>query len=388
MELARACGADAALVPASETAGAARFLFRNGRILPVPAGPGLLASKILPLMDRIRLLKEPFIKPSQAEHGEESLARFCDRRLGKMARLKLLTPVVSGIYAGDPERLGAESAFPAMVKMEREYGSLLRAAMKGGGPPSRGRLQTFRFGLQDLALKIVQSLDGGLHSGQRASAVERRGENWHVTTEQGSTFEADHLVLAMTAADIARLVGEIDQNLAEELDAIHYSKMSVVHLGVRQEHTGDMPDGFGFLVPRDEGLRILGSIFSSRLFAGRAPAGHELVTIFMGGDLDPGALDLDDETLVDIAVKDMRKALGGEWKPEISSVTRWPLGVPQYEVGHKDRISRINQMSSRHQGLYLLGNWKGGIAMPDCVREGAQVSECILASMQPEATKA
>lgn len=382
MSLVRACGADEDLVPASKTAAGARFLYRKGKVMPVPAGPGLMLSPILPLKDRLRLLKEPFVKPSSADQPEETLARFCDRRLGKMARLKLLTPVVSGIYAGDPERLGAESAFPKMVEMERGFGSLVRAAMKGNGPPSRGRLQTFKDGLQGLAFRLIDKLGDRYRPRQRVSHIATGPQGWELTTEQGDSFSAEHLVLAITAKEAAPLMRDADAAMASELDSIRYAPMSVVHVGVQREHSGDMPDGFGFLIPRDEGLRILGCIFSSKLFTGRAPEGHELVTIFIGGDLDPGSASLSDDELVDIALKDLRKALGGEWKPALTSVTRWPLAIPQYETGHKDRVARIDRLAAAHQGLYLLGNWRGGIAIPDCAREGKLAADRILASLK------
>jgi oxygen-dependent protoporphyrinogen oxidase len=140
---------------------------------------------------------------------------------------------------------------------------------------------------------------------------------------------------------------------------------------VRREDAGNIPDAFGFLVPRDEGLRILGAIFSSRLFAGRAPEGHDLVTIFTGGDLDPDAPGLSDEQILEYTLRDLRTALGGTWTPALTEVTRWPLAIPQYVVGHKDRLARIETALDAVPALSLLGNWRGGIAMPNCAREGA-----------------
>jgi oxygen-dependent protoporphyrinogen oxidase len=339
-------------------------------------------SPILPWRDRLRLLKEPFIKPLPAGAPEETLAEFCDRRLGYMARQKLLTPVVSGIYAGDPEKLGAESAFPAMVEWEQKYGSLVRAMIKGGGPPPRGRLQTFREGFQQLAERLVQALGEGYHPQRTASSIKPTSDGWSVSTANGEVFKARDLVLATAATDAARLLEGLDAELAKELAAIRYSPMGVVHIGARREHTGNMPEGFGFLVPRNEGLRILGAIFSSRLFKGRAPAGYELLTIFTGGALDPEVLALDDERIIEFVREDLRTALGGEWELALSRVTRWPMAIPQYEVGHKDRLLRIGQQLQQHPGLSLLGNWRGGVSMPDCAREGKLAAAAIMSRHQ------
>ena len=379
MDLIRACGAERDLRAAGEAAGGRRFLFRDGRIVAVEPGPKLLLSPVLPLGARVRLLREPFVAASRPDAPEETLAAFCDRRLGRIAREKLLTPVVSGIYAGDPERLGAESAFPAMVALEREHGSLTRAAVRGHGPPRRGRLQTFEDGLQTLPRRIAERLGAAYRPRAAVTRVERRGDVWRAATEGGGTVEAEHLVVATTAGAAAHLVAAADPRLAAELSAIRYAAMTVVHVGVRREAAGALPDAFGFLVPRDEGLRILGAIFSSRLFAGRAPAGHDLVTVFTGGDLDGGVAELPDEVILDYVLRDLRTALGGTWQPALTRITRWPQAIPQYVVGHKDRVARIERLADDVPGLTLLGNWRGGIAMPNCAREGAAAAAEIVA---------
>ncbi len=378
MDLVRACGADADLVPAAEAACETRYIFRNGRIVPVDPGPRLLLSPLLPIAARLRLMCEPFIGRSRADAPEETLAAFCDRRLGRMARLKLLTPVVSGIYAGDPEKLGAESAFPAMIALEREHGSLVRAAMKGHGPPGRGRLQTFEDGLAALPRRIADALGAAYRPRTNVTSLTRAADGWRVAVRSNGTDDAGDEVLtardvivATPAVAAARLLADTAPGLAADLAAIRYAPMVVVHVGVRREDAGAIPDAFGVLVPREEGLRILGAIFSSRLFADRAPQGHELVTIFTGGDLDPEAPSLPDDEILAYVLRDLRTALPGAWTPALTRITRWPLAIPQYVVGHKDRVARIEAAERAVPGLTLLGNWRGGIAMPNCAREGA-----------------
>ncbi len=382
MDLIRACGAETQLVAASETAGATRFLYRDGRVQPVPASPpAFLRSPILPLAARLRLCLEPFVRRSRADAPEETLAAFCDRRLGPVARRKLLTPVVGGIYAGDPERLGAESAFPAMVALEREHGSLIRAAMRGHGPPKRGRLQTFEDGLATLPRALAAALGEAWRPGVAARALERRGDAWRVVTSGGAPLDASHVVVATPANAAAGLVAAHLPDAARELAAIAYAPMAVVHVGVRSDDAGALPDAFGFLVPREEGLRILGAIFSSRLFARRAPEGHELVTVFTGGALDPEAPSQPDGALVEGVLRDLRTALGGAWRPVLAEVTRWPRAIPQYEVGHAARVARVEAAFAGAPGLLPLGNWRGGIAMPNCAREGAAAAAKVAAAL-------
>jgi oxygen-dependent protoporphyrinogen oxidase len=367
MDLVRAAGIEDRLVRSAT--GGRRFVWRGGRLREVPSHPLKFAvSGLLPLTGVLRLAREPFVAPRPADAPEESLGAFCDRRLGRAAREKLLTPVVGGIYAGDPMRLGAESAFPAMVALEREHGSLIRAAMRGKGPPSRGTLSSLRGGLAELPAALARRLGDSLTTGAAARRVVRDGGVWRVETADGRAFSAATLVVATPAATTAELLSALDAPLAAELDAIEYAPMTVAHVGFRRDAARALPPGFGFLVPRDEGLRILGAIFSSQLFEGRAPAGHELVTVFAGGSLDPGAASMPDDAVRAFVIDDLARAIGLSGPPPLAEVTRWPRAIPQYVVGHKDRVERIDEHVRRHAGLRLLGNWRGGIAMPDCVR--------------------
>ncbi len=374
VDLARRAGIADRIVRAPQSADR-RFVWRAGHLREVPSNPlGFLFSNVLPLGGRIRVVREVWTPPRRIG-AEESLAQFCDRRLGRAAREKLLTPVVGGIYAGDPSELGAESAFPAMVALEREHGSLIRAAMRGKGPPSRGRLCSFADGLAELPAALRRRLGDALTVGVAARRVVRADGRWRVETSDGRSFDATRLVLATPADAAARLLAPIDAALARELAAIVYAPMTVVHVGARRDALPRLPSGFGFLVPRDEGLRILGAICSSELFPGRAPQGHTLLTVFTGGRLDPDAMSLDDAALRRCVVADLARAVGLVGEPALFHVTRWPRAIPQYVVGHKDRVARVDVAVRALPGLTLLSNWRGGIAMPDCVRNANSAAD-------------
>jgi len=377
--LARDLGIEDRLVRAPDYAGK-RFLFRNGGLVEVAAHPlKFLFSPLLPVSGRLRLMREPFISPRPADAREESLAEFCDRRLGKAARLKLLTPVVSGVYAGDPERLGAESAFPRMIALEREHGSLIRAAMKGSGPPSRGTLSSFDDGLELLPRAAQDLLGDSVRTDCTIESIERHGDAWKLTASDGFTVTSPTVAIAAPPHVTARLVEPIVPTVSAELDAIESPPMAVVHVGLPKDAIGSFPPGFGFLVPRDEGVRILGAIFSSQLFPGRSPDGHELLTIFTGGALDPAAATCDDAAVRDYVLSDLAKAFGDIGEPSFFSVYRWDRSIPQYVVGHKDRLTRIAAAMAPHTGLHILGNWRGGIAMPACVEAAEGLAARLLA---------
>lgn len=375
MDLVRAAGIEDRVVRSSGD-GLRRFVWRAGRLREVPSHPlKFLVSGLLPPSGVLRLLKEPFVRPRPRGSTEESLGAFCDRRLGRAAREKLLTPVVGGIYAGDPMHLGAESAFPAMVALEREHGSLIRAAMKGKGPPSRGALSSFAGGLAELPAALAQRLGRALTTGAAAERVECEDGVWRVATSDRHVFESRLLVVTTPSDATQALLRPLDSALADELDAIEYAPMAVIHVGVRRDALAALPPGFGFLVPRGEGLRILGAIFSSELFPGRAPEGHVLLTIFAGGALDPAAVAMDDGALADLVRADLGRALGLAAEPALVHVTRWANAIPQYVVGHKDRVARIDAAVAAHPGLRLAGNWRGGIAMTECARNAAALAD-------------
>jgi oxygen-dependent protoporphyrinogen oxidase len=375
MSVVRATGLEPRMV---RTTGDAerRWIFRNGGLVEVPSKPQkFLLSPLLPVSGRLRIVGELFVEPRPASAPEETLAQFADRRLGRWAREKLLTPVIGGIYAGDPARLGAESTFPQMVALERQHGSLIRAARKGGAMPSRGHLSSFVDGLRELPDSIARALGPSVRLASRVARVERAGGGWTTTLETGERLASARLCVSSPAPRTATLLEGIAPEAAAELAAIHYAAVSVVHVGVSRDGLGRVPPGFGFLVPRDEGVRILGCIFSSQLFPGRAPRGHELFTVFVGGDLDPEGAALDEESMRSAVLGDLRRAFGACPEPALFEITRWPRAIPQYWVGHRDRLARIDAHVARIPGLHLLGNWRGGIAMDACVREATALAE-------------
>ncbi len=376
-------------------AGKKRYIAKGKQMYALPTHP--LKAPFNPLLGPrsiLRILREPWVRRGT---GEETLARFVERRLGRHLLDYLVDPFVSGVYAGDPARLSVEAAMPKLAALEREHGSLIRgglAAMKrarrerregGESMPRewRGKLISFPGGIQTLtdrlAAGIDDAADGAIVCGRHVETVEPTADGWRAIDRQGTVWQARRLVLATPAHVSAELLRPVDALLAEPLDEIVYPPVAAVALGFPSGVVAHPLDGFGVLIPRREARRTLGALFSSTLFPNRAPHGHKLITAFIGGRQDPEALEMSDAELARQVGNDLGDLLGLEGQPVWQRVARWPCAIPQYELGHLARIERLDQALENHPGLSLLGNWRGGIAVGDCLENGQALARRILA---------
>jgi oxygen-dependent protoporphyrinogen oxidase len=351
-----------------------RFIDWGGRLHALPMGPGdLWKTKILSGSGKRRLLAEPFV--ARGAGGEESVRSFFTRRLGPEIAERFVEPFVSGIWAGDASRLSVASAFPSLARWEREKGSILRGAATSGkgepkprGPkPPRGLL-SFRDGLETFARALAASLENRFLPGKPFESLARDG-TWKVRAG-GETFEGDRVVVATPARDAAGIVGSVAPAAAHALCAIPHPPLAVLHLSW-PSHAFPRPlHGFGQLVVPQPGRRILGAVWSSSLFADRAPAGHTLLTVFIGGSRDPRAASDPDRDLVSDATRDLSAALEVRGEPRVVSVTRYTAALPQYEFGHEGRMEALAAAERDLPGLTFLGNYRGGISVGDVVKNG------------------
>ncbi|WP_066185119.1 MULTISPECIES: protoporphyrinogen oxidase [unclassified Guyparkeria] len=376
-------------------AGKKRYIAQGKQLISLPTNP--LSAPFNPLLGPGtwgRLLREPWVRRGQ---HEESLADFIQRRLGRHVLDNLVDPFVSGVYAGDPARLSVQAAMPKLAAMEREHGSLVRggiAAMKAArrrrreGTETvprewRGKLVSFPDGIQTLTDRLTERIEassgGEIVRGRRIESVSPSADGWKATDAEGQHWQARHLVLATPAHVSAELLRPLDALLAEPLDEIVYPPVASVALGFPTGMLAHALDGFGVLVPRNQNRRTLGALFSSTLFPHRAPAGHKLITAFIGGRQDPEATEMTDGELVRQVCRDLGDLLGIEGEPVWQRVSRWPKAIPQYELGHEARIQRLDQALAHHPQLSLIGNWRGGIAVGDCLENGRTLAKRILA---------
>jgi oxygen-dependent protoporphyrinogen oxidase len=320
---------------------------------------------------------------------DESLAEFGRRHFGPAATSVLLDAIQVGIFAGDLNQLSAVSAFPQLKQMEREHRSLIVAMIRTAkkrpkdatpGAGISGRMVSLEGGLQRLISALERALEPSI---RRSTSVERialDGQKWILKFRGGGaseSFTAERLVLAVPSFVAAELLRPLDPRLAEELAAISYASVAVVHLGYDEKDLAVRPEGLGFLVPSQEARPSLGVLFISSTFPWRAPPGRVLLTCLMGGARNPGIIKLDDEQLEQLARAELKVAMGIGAAPCFRQILGWPRGIPQYNVGHQARLARIDEMVRRLPGLYLTGNAYRGVGINDCVRNAFELAEAL-----------
>ena len=359
--------------------GLPRFIEFEGRLHALAPGPQtLLTTRLLSIPGKLRLLREPFVRAGN--DPLESVADFFGRRLGREVAERLVAPFVSGIWAGDAGALAVRSAFPMLVRWEREHGSLLRGALASRPPrdPSRPSLPkgllSFREGLETLPRALAASLGPRLSTNAPVRRLTADGARWRVETDRES-LAADRVVVASPAAGAARLLEGIDAQAARALSELPQPPLAVLHLAWPAAAFPAPLAGFGHLVVPASDRRILGAVWSSCLFAGRAPHGEVLLTAFAGGSRDPAAAALSDNELLELAARDLSPALGARSEPRLIRVTRYARAIPQYGLDHESRLEALAQAERRHPGLTFIGNYRGGISVGDVVRNGLAVSE-------------
>jgi len=358
-----------------------RFIVREGKLVPVPMTVGrFLSTPLLTAAAKLRLLGEPWAK-ANSKPGEESLADFARRRLGAEAFSYGLEPFVAGIFAGDPEKLSAKHAMPRLQAMEKDHGSLARAALssltkKRENGEGKSRLISFQDGLGALPRALAAKLGDAITlKAKLLSLEENAASEWDAAWEvNGIHFKEkfDGVTLAIPAHALAKLPlpPELITQLAP-LDKIEYPPVSVVLLGFPRHAVGHPLDGFGALVPMVEKLSILGVLFNSTLFPGRTPAGQVLLTTFVGGARQPELAGLADDALVDMVKIDLEKLLRASGQPSFQKIVRWPWGIPQYNLDHGEKLAVMEEVERNWPRLTLAGSYRGGVSVPQCLATGA-----------------
>jgi oxygen-dependent protoporphyrinogen oxidase len=379
--LAQSLGIAHRILPANAEA-AHRFLFLRGGLRALPEGPGGLFSRdLMSPVGWARLLAEPFV-PGRKPGPDESVFDFAARRLGPEAARTLIDPMVAGIYGGDARQLSLAGAFPRLRALEAAHGSLVRGALAGIPAKIRGRraaaaaagpkvgrsLSSFPDGMGELVTALRIGLGDAVHTGRTVQSLAREGETWLVRATGGDPIRADRLVLALPTYAAGPLLAPWSTAAAEALSAVPYAAVGVVGYGVRTEQLPRTLDGFGLLVPSTEHRRVLGVLWSSSIFAERAPDGHALMRVILGGARNPELLDLDDETLLAVVRSELSVVLGGPMPaPVFSRIVRWPRAIPQYTLGHTERRVQAEAAVSALPGVFLAGNGLFGVSVAECL---------------------
>jgi protoporphyrinogen/coproporphyrinogen III oxidase len=377
LELAKAVGLESELRPAAAEA-KHRFLYKGGRLRALPASPGgLLRSDLLGPAAKLRAALEPFAPRRQGEG--ESVYAFAARRLGPRVAETFVAPMVIGIAAGDARQLELASLFPRVREMEDEHGSLLRALLagrKGAKGRPAGRLTSFRrSGMAALSRALHAALGGRVRTGEAVVGLERSATGYVLSLASGEKMTADAVVLATPAYLAARLLDTVLPQAARDLEAIPYAGVRVLGLGFSRDDVPHPLDGFGFLVPRGEDVRILGCLWTSSIFPEQAPEGKALLRVIAGGVFDPDLVALSDEEALRLALADLKRSMGITAPPEVVHQVAWERGIPQYLVGHRERVARVMKATSAQAGLFLAGNAYYGVGLNDCVRDARRVTQ-------------
>jgi oxygen-dependent protoporphyrinogen oxidase len=364
-----------------------RFIFSEGKLHRLPESPAaFFRSNLLSLSGRLRIIGEIFAPKGSGE--DETLASFAKRRLGKEAYEKLIDPMASGIYAGDPEKMSLKSCFLKVYNLEQKYGSLIKGMLKlqkeakktgkkvGAGPG--GVLTSFYDGMGMMINALTGILGGRLRTGIRAVSVDKQKDNYLVYLSDGSHLDAEAVVFAAPAFETSGMVKGIDKKLSSVLSEIPYPAVSVVCFGYKRERFKHPLDGFGFLIPGREGRKILGTLWDSSVFPNRAPEGYVLLRSMLGGVRMSDLALQDENRLTDIVMAELRDVMEITVQPDFVKVYTHKQGIPQYPLGHQQRLATIDKMTSNFKRLYLTGNAYRGIGVNDCIENSYTLAERIV----------
>jgi oxygen-dependent protoporphyrinogen oxidase len=392
-------GLSSRLLPSNDAA-RKRYLVHQGRLCEVPASVGaFLKTPLLSPAGKLRLALEPFAR--RRPEGEESIHEFASRRIGEQAAAVFVNPMVSGIFAGDAGALSLRACFPRMWEFEEKHGGLVRAMLatrrarqRGAavGAPG-GRLTSFVGGMADLPGALTRALGAAVRTSTPIVALARRhslslgpaptavGRYTVITPDQ--RIEADAVVLSGASGESATVLQTLDPVLAANLQSVPTAPIAVVCLGYDEARIAPQCalDGFGFLVARGKGSRILGALWETSIYRHRAPAGKALLRLMIGGATDRQAAALPDRELLGIARRDLARIMGVTAAPEFVRVIRHARGIPQYVKGHLDRLQQIDTLLQTHPGLFLAGNSYRGVSINACIADADRVAENVLASL-------
>jgi oxygen-dependent protoporphyrinogen oxidase len=387
VQLCRDLGLGEQLLAASESSGQNRYLFLDGKLKALPNGLWpFLTTDLLTWRGKLSLLAERWRSPRR-DPTDESVAAFARRRGGWEAADVFADAMVTGIHAGDPELLSVRAAFPRLAALEAEHGGILRgiarvakrrrleAKARGEQASRPGRMWSFRDGLRRLMETLAGRLARPPLLGVNVRRIARSAAGWTVHGEGADHWPADAVVLACPAPQQAALLPDIDAELAARIGAIVYNRVAVVALGYPAAAVPHSLDGFGYIAPQRTRRDLLGVQWCSSIFPGRAPDGTVLLRALCGGWNRADVVSLDDDRLTEAVRAELRLALGIVDPPVFRRIVRWEQAIPQYHLGHLERVAAIEARAATHAGLFLTGNAYHGVALNDCTEQAERVAE-------------
>jgi oxygen-dependent protoporphyrinogen oxidase len=364
----------------------ARFVVRYGRPIEMPGSPlGFFTTPLFTAKAKLAVLREPFIKPRR-DGVEESIGQFVVRRFNQEFLDHAIDALVAGIYAGDPNKLSLPHAFPKLKALEDNYGSMIKGQIFGArdrkksGEVAKDRAAKFSFdeGLQVLPDTLAAQLSGSLKLNTPVTKLAQITNGWRVATVQGEA-EFDKVIYCGTAYKLAELGIEAAQQRrsTNAFAEISYPSVSAVVLGFKREDVAHPACGFGMLIPKIAGFKILGTIFSSALFPNRAPAGHITLTSYIGGARYPELGLLPEKDLIETTLADLRVLLGVKGQPVFTHTKAWPRAIPQYNVGYGKYRELLTEIERTAPNLFFAGHYRDGVSLGDSIVSGVNIAERI-----------
>ncbi len=366
------------------------FVRRHGALYPLPSGlTGMIPTNLTaleqnPLISsagKERLAREAEIPPA-AETGDESVGSFVTRRLGREVYEALIEPLMSGIYAGDGEQLSLAATFPQLRQLELKYGSLLKGLQasqtSSATPAAYPPFVALRGGLGDLVTSLVAQINGvQLLTGVGVETLQRDadGRTYLATLSDAQTISADAVIMTTPAFISAKLLADIAPDLAAAHAAIPHASSATVCLAFNQGELATHLDGYGYVIPRVEETDILACTWTSSKWQGRAPTGQVLLRVYLGRYGRRDILEETDAALVALARSELREMLDISAPPTLARVYRWPNGMPQYTIGHLDRLAQIEAGIKQQPGLFVAGAAYRGVGIPDCIHSAEQAAQ-------------
>jgi oxygen-dependent protoporphyrinogen oxidase len=371
---------------------APRYVLHRGRLRAVPLGPGaLLGTSLLSARTKLRLVGE-VLHRTRPPDEDESVATFVRRKFGDEILERIVAPMVSGIYAGDAESLSVSAAFPSLRRYELEHGSILRGALKSRGAKGEPRpsLCSFPDGMETLPIALGKSLGDALWCDTQVQSVRAatpenpsrsRGAQYEIEILRrgaAETLSCDAVVVAAPCDASATILSAACPQFAETFQQIEYAPVAVISAGYARKSIGNTLDGFGFLVPRGEGLHLLGNVWNSSLFPDRAPVGHVSVASFAGGTTDPEFCSLPESEIAAQITKELAQILRISAPPAALRVQKYARALPQYNLGHSRIVETLAKLTASTPGLFLAGNYLAGPSIGACVAQATQTCDAVL----------
>jgi oxygen-dependent protoporphyrinogen oxidase len=378
-----------------------RFVVRDGAMHALPMGPGtFLTTRLFSFKAKMRLLQEPFISKGGAV--EESIGDFTHRRLGREFLEYAIGPFVSGVYAGDPSRLSVQWAFPKIHALEHNYGSLIKGAIKGArdrkkrqantgeGRKDTANVFSFVHGNGSLPEAIAAKLGQRVVLGCEINRLMRDEHGFEVTydgPDGPAQARGRCVILAIPAYALDPYMRMCNPQYPGGLDAIEYAPVVQIFLGFRRQQVGHPLQGFGVLIPHRENNKLLGVLWMSSFLPFRAPTDHVALTAFLGGMLRPDMVALDEEELLAICLEELATLLDVRGEPQVAKLKKWPRAIPQYTLGYGKYLSLMETFEANTPGAFLCGNFRGGIAVGDCVMHSAEIASKVTAFLSTVETR-